>query len=330
MLITKLNESYLKISDVEYDEAKFINDQFSFYAENYRFHPSFKMKRWDGKIRLFNMRNMTIPIGCYDKLISLCKNAGIFVSSEGVVTEEVSIDEVSVNQMLKDDFNCDLILRDYQTDAVINSIRNNKCISLLPTASGKSFLQFAIINYLLKHGHVNKVLLIVPTVSLVSQMEFDFLDYAKNVKNYSKNLQTIYSGRTKEINSRIVISTWQSLQELVSDEETEWFEQFDCLMVDECLHPDTLVMMSDRTQKKIKDIEQGDLILTLNQKTEKIEINKVIKKHKNLFNSYSEKRYKISTDDGRELIITGNHKVYTNNGQKRVDELREGDEIISI
>lgn len=241
MLITKLNESYLKITDIEYDTAIFLNDQFSFFAEGYRWNPKFKTKKWDGKIRLFNMRNSTLPIGCFDKLINLCNNSGIKYKVADYELIDVDVTTDKINNFIQNDIKCELILRDYQINAVLGSFNKNKCITLLPTSSGKSFIQFTIINYLLQKGYIKKALLIVPTVSLVDQMQYDFLDYAKNVKDYKENIHCIYSGKSKESDKSIIISTWQSL---INIEDKNWFKQFDLIASDE-VHLATGKCLSD-------------------------------------------------------------------------------------
>jgi superfamily II DNA or RNA helicase len=58
-------------------------------------------------------------------------------------------------------------------------------------------------------------------------MKSDFEEYAINIDNLP--VQEVYAGRTKEVSSPIMISTWQSLQNL----ERDWFDQFDTVVVDE-------------------------------------------------------------------------------------------------
>ena len=78
-------------------------------------------------------------------------------------------------------------LRDYQMDAFTHAVRNNRRnLSLSPTASGKS-----LIIYLLSRWYEsNRVLILVPTTSLVEQMYTDFLDYGY----LESKMQKIYQG----------------------------------------------------------------------------------------------------------------------------------------
>jgi len=74
--------------------------------------------------------------------------------------------------------------------------------------SGKSFVLYVIIRYLLSKGL--KGVLVVPTINLVEQMYSDFKEYGW--KDLDKYIHKIYSGKEKEFKKDVVISTWQSLK----------------------------------------------------------------------------------------------------------------------
>ena len=101
------------------------------------------------------------------------------------------------------------------------------------------------------------------------------------------------------------------------------------LIVDECLHPETLITMSDGSYKPIKDVEIGDFVKTINEENGNIEDKPVVKLHHNL--NKGEQMYELEMENGDVLRITGNHKVKLVDGNwKRVDELNEDDEILYI
>ena len=100
---------------------------------------------------------------------------------------------------------------------------------LSTTASGKSFIIYALIRYythLLKDEENSRCLLIVPTTSLVEQMYSDFKSYGWNV---SKNCHRLYSGYSNQTDKKVLISTWQSLYKLPKT----YFEQFGIVFGDE-------------------------------------------------------------------------------------------------
>ena len=78
----------------------------------------------------------------------------------------------------------------------------------------------------LKEEKNNKILIIVPTTSLVEQLYKDFKDYGYNS---DRNVHRIYQGHEKETNKRIVISTWQSIYEMPK----KWFSEYGMIIGDE-------------------------------------------------------------------------------------------------
>ena len=78
----------------------------------------------------------------------------------------------------------------------------------------------------LKDTKQDKILIIVPTTSLVEQLYKDFKDYGYNS---DRNVHRIYQGHEKDTNKRVIISTWQSIYKLPK----VWFKQFGMVIGDE-------------------------------------------------------------------------------------------------
>jgi superfamily II DNA or RNA helicase len=93
---------------------------------------------------------------------------------------------------------------------------------LSPTASGKSLVVYLISRFYAPKG---KVLVVVPTVSLVHQMASDFVEYGCDPSMVHK----ILAGSEKTSDTGIVISTWQSIFKL----HKPWFQQFTTVIGDE-------------------------------------------------------------------------------------------------
>jgi intein/homing endonuclease len=122
-----------------------------------------------------------------------------------------------------------------------------------------------------------------------------------------------------------VIGTYQSLVK----KPKEFFDEFGAVVVDECLHPDSIVTMADGSKKKISEVKEGDWVKTTNDNTLQIENRKVDYIYKNL--SKGNQMYELEMEDGSSIKITGNHKVKLSSGiYKRVDELTESDDILSF
>ena len=109
---------------------------------------------------------------------------------------------------------------------------NERCLLLSPTGSGKSLIIYCLMRYYLDIlPKDKKILLIVPTTGLVTQMFSDIRDYSsKSSWSVDKNCHSIFSGQDKVTNKRVVISTWQSIYKMKDD----YFEQFGVVFGDEC------------------------------------------------------------------------------------------------
>ena len=62
LIIEKQNEVYLTV-DCDPNIQREISEFFTFYVPGYKFMPAFRNRMWDGKIRLFNLRNNSIYVG---------------------------------------------------------------------------------------------------------------------------------------------------------------------------------------------------------------------------------------------------------------------------
>jgi superfamily II DNA or RNA helicase len=121
----------------------------------------------------------------------------------------------------------------HQSQAVMHAINNQRCVIISPTGSGKSLIIYVLIRFLLSVIPPNrKILVLVPTVGLVNQMDSDFFDYSTQDKSWScrKMIHKISAGQDKETNKQVVVSTWQSIYKLPK----QWFDQFDAIFFDEC------------------------------------------------------------------------------------------------
>ena len=201
--------------------------------------PAFKKKVWDGKIRLFNQNNGELNAGLYHKLRSFCAQRGYTISIEqsrfGYPGQINKLNMEKFNNFLTKDVGTPFLPREYQYNAIVHGLQQKRAVLLSPTGSGKSFIIYLITRWLL-HDEIDfgqlpsrdeKVLIVVPTASLVEQMYADFRDYGYDVE---ANMHKIYSGQDKDTDKPVVISTWQSIYKLPG----KWFEQFGAIVGDEC------------------------------------------------------------------------------------------------
>ena len=202
-----------------------LNHYFRFRPNGYQFMPMYRRKKWDGYVYLFNMDSHRIYAGLKPEISRFAVDREYELIDN---TEEV-IESISNEDYLKflTSFPCEYKLRDYQSLALRHSIDKKRCVLLSPTASGKSL----IIYYLIRYYFPEKSLVIVPTLSLVSQMYSDFEAYAKKDDSFrvEENVHKIFGGQEKETDKPIIISTWQSLYELKKD----FFKDFSLVIGDE-------------------------------------------------------------------------------------------------
>ena len=226
LIIDKKNEVYLKI-EADADIRRELGEYFTFEVPGFKFMPQYRNRVWDGKIRLFSYATGQIYAGLYPYIVDWCNKNDIHIV-DGTKIQDVTIKDEDVTRFLKA-LKVPMEIRDYQREGFIHAIKKSRCLLLSPTASGKSLIVYLMLIYHLlglKEKKQNKILIIVPTTSLVEQLYKDFKDYGYNS---DRNVHRIYQGHDKDTNKRVVISTWQSIYNLPK----KWFKQYGAVFGDE-------------------------------------------------------------------------------------------------
>ena len=227
LVISKSNEVYLKIRTQPHIEYE-LRDHFKFEVPNAKFMPQFRGRNWNGEIHLYDMRSKQIYVGLLDKIVNFCDQYNYTYKFEdnkfyGLPFE---INESISHEGVKD-YMCSICShspRDYQIEGVYDALRHNRKLLISPTASGKSLMIYSLVRYYVDKGQ--KILLVVPTTSLVEQMYKDFQDYGWDADSYCHR---IYSGREKTNEHPVTITTWQSVYKL----ERSFFENYSVIIGDE-------------------------------------------------------------------------------------------------
>ena len=200
--VSKKDEVFLKIA-CEAGVAQEICDYFTFTVPGHTFMPAYRMKIWDGKIRLFNIHNRLLYGGLLEYVF-------IFAEPRNYRVAPIGFDwkprKIAKNQAFLDDLKLPFEPRDYQLDGFHHALSYKKSLLVSPTASGKS-----LIIYLIVRALNVKTLIIVPTTSLVSQLYSDFQEYGWDSAKYCHQ---VYAGQDKVSDKLVVISTWQSIYKL--------------------------------------------------------------------------------------------------------------------
>tara|TARA_R110002020_G_scaffold253997_2_gene467750 strand:+ start:43 stop:1524 length:1482 start_codon:yes stop_codon:yes gene_type:complete len=230
--VSKIDEVDLKI-ECDDSIAKELNQFFTFYVPNYEFTPAYKNKKWDGKIRLFNVYSRKLYIGLLDYLIQFSKDRNYTIDHDITNTKPITLEEVSdiVNELKLETRGSSITPYDYQINAIHHAISKKRTLLLSPTGSGKSLIIYSLVRYYLQQLESHeKILIVVPTTGLVSQMYNDFKDYSGANWDVEKNCHVIFSGQDKVTNKQIVISTWQSIYKMPK----EFFDNYKVVFGDEC------------------------------------------------------------------------------------------------
>jgi superfamily II DNA or RNA helicase len=219
LFIQNKDEVYVKI-DCDEGISYELREYFTFHVPGYQFTPQYKSRLWDGKVRLWDVRTRQIYRGLVPYVAKFCEERNYEWDYENeIYDEEFSIQEA--NEFIKT-LNLPIEPRDYQVSSFAHAIRSRRALLLSPTASGKSLIIYLIMRYI----NAKKTLIIVPTISLVSQLAGDFADYGFDSETH---IHKIFSGQEKITDKPITISTWQSLHKLPK----AYFRQFDVVIGDE-------------------------------------------------------------------------------------------------
>ena len=229
--IEKLNHVHLRVySDPSIEQE--LSDFFTYEYPGARYTPQFRARLWDGKVRMYDIHRKTIYVGLLQYIQKFAEQNQYEIEYKGdiLTTTDVSIQEIEefakwLNPM---GHGKPIEIRDYQLEAVHKAITDERTLLLSPTASGKSFIIYTTVRWHLEHNR--RVIIIVPSTSLVEQLYADFDDYSTgNGWRTSFHCQKLYSGFPKDFSKDILITTWQS----VYLQPKAWFHQFDVIIGDE-------------------------------------------------------------------------------------------------
>ena len=161
-------------------------------------------KRWDGQIKLYNLYSQKIYAGLEAYIHKFCedRNYSLEVPNRGSpspVTEkylETFLESIKISIGGKR-----VDPHEHQKEAILHAMNKNRCLMLSPTGSGKSLVIYTLLrHYLNLLPKDQKVLIIVPTIGLVSQMFSDIRDYAGMDSNWNpvENCHIMYAGKEKK------------------------------------------------------------------------------------------------------------------------------------
>lgn len=210
-----------------------LRDYFSFEQEGFRFNPKYKYGAWDGKIRLMGTDG-SLPWGLVNLVKKFADNMSYTCTIDDRLNYTPQLTRKEFDEWIdsKEIYSGNTTIKPhwYQADSVFHAINNRRGVLNLPTSAGKSLIQ-ALISRWYCENYEGKVLIIVPTTALVTQMRDDFVDY----RLFPSQAINLLGGGAKNArfnnpDALITVSTWQT----ACKQSPEWFSQFGLLEVDEC------------------------------------------------------------------------------------------------
>jgi superfamily II DNA or RNA helicase len=234
------------------------------HVKGYRFMPAFKMGAWNGQQSYF--RNGKINLGLWRETMKGCKEIGapfILENKEDFpLNRDVTLEDVK--KFCEDFFKTHKVKNkkgewvtfypyEHQIETAYKILKNRYCMAEVATSGGKSLIISIIIFYILKNMKPDaKFLIIVPSITLVTQFYDNIIEYNMGVNNLleMKNnkseqilnkkhspcdvrIEEIMSERPRKwsgkLDANIYIGTYQSLEKWPKD----FFKKFHTVVTDE-------------------------------------------------------------------------------------------------
>ena len=230
IIVHKKDDVYINI-ECEAGLAHDLSDYFTFQVPGYKFMPAYRSRAWDGKIRLFNAFGGELYYGLLPYVVEFASRNNLTIQTLPLERTSTPEETATFFKKLNPQVGGSPIEPyDYQMEALHHGLNQKRALMLSPTSSGKSLMIYGLVNWYMNTVE-KKILIIVPTTTLVEQLYKDFDDYSNGSGcDYSNdNTHRIYAGKDKETDRKIVITTWQSIYKLKKD----WFQQFDVVIGDE-------------------------------------------------------------------------------------------------
>lgn len=212
-------------------------EEVSYFLPYARHTPSFKLGRWDGKVRYCDVGARSY-INLLDRLLPIVQDANYDIELKdnrrptSFTFEKVAADSYSHVVWPKGHVCAGepIVLRDYQVEIINEYLQYPQGMQCISTGAGKTLVTAALSHKIEPYG---RSIVIVPSKQLVVQTEADYLNLGLDVG--------VFFGDRKEYNKTHTICTWQSLEALnkkskIFDPDVsldEFIEDVVCVIIDE-------------------------------------------------------------------------------------------------
>ena len=234
------DEVNIKLEGLEVDVRRKLANALKFEVPYAKYMPQYKLGRWDGKVAFFGIGGTGYVNHLNTVSEVLAKNNVQIVDIEDR-RHPVKLEFTPVTENYWKDQGVkwpeghpaegeDIILRDYQVEAINNFIANPQSLQQIATGAGKTITTATLSHLSEPYG---RSLVIVPNKSLVEQTEEDYINCGLDVG--------VYFGDRKMLGKTHTICTWQSLNILDKKQKdgtavlslAEFLEGVSTIIVDE-------------------------------------------------------------------------------------------------
>ena len=204
------DEVNIKFEGLPVEIRRKLANKLKFQVPYARYMPKYKLGRWDGTVGFFGLGGNGY-LNHLDTLLPLLQEMNVEIEEIidnrqkhtlqfPKVTERYWADQGVVWPKGHPAEGEEIILRDYQVEAINNFVANPQSLQEIATGAGKTITTATLSHLCEPYG---RSLVIVPNKSLVTQTEEDYVNCGLDVG--------VYFGDRKELGKTHTICTWQSL-----------------------------------------------------------------------------------------------------------------------
>jgi len=204
------DEVNIKLENLPLDARKKLANAFKYENPYARYHPAYKLGRWDGMVSLFGLGGNGY-LSQLETILDVLNKLGISVEEVddlrttskiefAPVTESYWADQGKVWPKGHQQAGQPIMLRDYQVDAINTFLTNTQALQEIATGAGKTITTATLSQLAEKYG---RTITIVPNKSLVEQTEEDFIAVGLDVG--------VYYGDRKDLGKTHTICTCKVL-----------------------------------------------------------------------------------------------------------------------
>ena len=204
------DEVNIKIEGLDVDIRRKLANALKFEVPYAKHLPQYKLGRWDGKVAFFGIGGSGY-VNHLDVVCDILQKNNVEIVDIQDHRHPIKLNFTPVTERYWADqgvcwpeghpvAGTEIILRDYQVEAINNFLANPQSLQQIATGAGKTITTATLSHMVEPYG---RSIVIVPNKSLVEQTEEDYISCGLDVG--------VYFGDRKQLGKTHTICTWQSL-----------------------------------------------------------------------------------------------------------------------